>query len=131
MRPNYRLCRVAAAITYGRRSRMGFVMNEWTKQRDLLIEETLAFVQGVAVNTSRIPSVQQAVEAKEPATPVQKPVIAKDLEPKDKIEMERTVIQRRVANFKAHQERFEREREEYFATTMAKARATQWIAPKP
>jgi hypothetical protein len=32
-------------------------MNEWTKQRDLLIEETLAFVQGVAVNTSRIPSV--------------------------------------------------------------------------
>jgi hypothetical protein len=112
-------------------SRMGFEMNEWTKQRDLLIEETLAFVQGVAVNTSRIPSVQQAVEAKEPATPLQKPVIAKDLEPKDKIEMERTVIQRRVANFKAHQERFEREREEYFATTMAKARASQWIAPKP
>jgi hypothetical protein len=96
----------------------------------LLIEETLAFVRGVAVNTSRIPSVQ-AVEAKEPATPVQKPVIAKDLEPKDKLEMERTLIQRRVANFKAHQERFEREREEYFATTMAKARATQWIAPKP
>ena len=105
-------------------SRVGFVMNEWTKQRDLLIEETLAFVQGVAVNTSRIPSVQ-AVEAKEPATPVQKPVIAKDLEPKDKLEIERTFIQRRVANFKAHQERFEREREEYFATTMAKARATQ------
>ena len=46
-------------------SRMGFVMNEWTKQRDLLIEETLAFVQGVAVNTSRIPSVQQAVEPKD------------------------------------------------------------------
>jgi hypothetical protein len=29
---------------------MCFVMNEWTKQRDLLIEETLAFVRGVAVN---------------------------------------------------------------------------------
>jgi len=56
---------------------------------------------------------------------LQKPVIAKDLEPTDKLEMERTVIQRRVANFKAHQERFEREREEYFATTMATARATQ------
>jgi hypothetical protein len=55
-------------------SRMGNVMNEWTKQRDLLIEETLAFVQGVAVNASRIPSEQQAVEAKEPAKPVQKPV---------------------------------------------------------
>ena len=37
-------------------SRMGNVMNEWTKQRDLLIEETLAFVQGVAVNASRISS---------------------------------------------------------------------------
>ena len=107
-------------------------MNEWTKQRDLLIEETLAFVQGVANNASKIPSVQQAVEAKEPATPVQKPAIAKDdLEPTDKLEMERTVIQRRVANFKAHQERFQREREEYFATTLAKALATQWIALKP
>jgi hypothetical protein len=31
-------------------SRMCFVMNVWTKQRDLLIEETLTFVRGVAVN---------------------------------------------------------------------------------
>jgi hypothetical protein len=33
-------------------------------------------------------------------------------------------------NFKAHQERFQREREEYFSTTMAKARADK-SAPKP
>src|ERR1700694_2006859 len=40
--------------------------------------------------------------------------------------MERAAIQRRVMNFKAHQDRFQRERAEYYATTMAKARATQW-----
>jgi hypothetical protein len=35
----------------------------------------------------------------------------------------RTEIQNRVANFRAHQERFHREREEYFSATLAKARA--------
>jgi chorismate mutase len=40
--------------------------------------------------------------------------------------VERAAILRRVANFKANQQRFHREREEYFAGTMAKARANQW-----
>jgi hypothetical protein len=77
--------------------------------------------RGVAADASKRVALQQAVEAKEPATSVQKPVVAKDLAPKDKLKMERTIIQRRVMNFKAHQERFQREREESFATTMAKA----------
>jgi hypothetical protein len=99
-------------------------MNEWMKQRDLLIEETLAFSQRVAADTK-----VAAPEAKEPATSAQKPAVTKDLAPNQKLEMERTVIQRRVMNFKAHQERFQREREEYAATTMAKARATRWKPP--
>jgi hypothetical protein len=61
-------------------------MNEWMKQRDLLIEETLAFVQGVAINPSRIPSLQPEGDAKEPATPVQMPVVAKDPAANEKVE---------------------------------------------
>jgi hypothetical protein len=105
-------------------------MNEWMKQRDLLIEETLAFVQGVAINASRITLLQPEGDAKEPATPVQMPVVAKDPPPNDKVETERALIHNRMMNFKAHQQRFQREREEYFAMTMAKARANQSV-PKP
>jgi hypothetical protein len=33
-------------------------------------------------------------------------------------------IRARIAGFRAHQERFNREREEYFSTTLARLRAT-------
>jgi hypothetical protein len=105
-------------------------MNEWMKQRDLLIEKTLAFVQGVAINASRIPSLQPEGDAKEPATPVQMSVVAKDPAANEKVETERALIHSRLMNFKAHQQRFQREREEYFAMTIAKARANQ-SGPKP
>jgi len=36
------------------------------------------------------------------------------------------VIQRRVADFKANQKKFQKDREEYYTRTMANARATQW-----
>ena len=101
-------------------------MNNWEKQRDLLIEEALAFSQKVAANAKRdVPSAQQAVKATESPVSMKEPVVTK-VAPKD----ERAAIQRRLTNFKAHQERFQREREEYYAMTMAKARATQWNAPK-
>jgi hypothetical protein len=94
-------------------------MNEWMKQRDLLIQETMEFVQKVAANSKIAPLVQQVVEATNP----QQPLDTKDPAPTDKSDMERAAILRRVANFKANQQRFQREREEYFAGTMAKARA--------
>jgi hypothetical protein len=43
-------------------------------------------------------------------------------EPQDNAALEREEIVARVANFKATQERFEREREEYFVTTLENAR---------
>jgi hypothetical protein len=43
-------------------------------------------------------------------------------EPQDRLTREREEIAARVANFKATQEKFEREREEYFATTLENAR---------
>ena len=43
-------------------------------------------------------------------------------EAQDNAALEREEIVARVANFKATQERFEREREEYFVTTLENAR---------
>jgi hypothetical protein len=43
-------------------------------------------------------------------------------EPQDRLAREREEIARRVANFKATQEKFEREREEYFVATLENAR---------
>jgi len=54
----------------------------------------------------------------------QQPLV-KQLTSKERLDMERADIQKRIAIFKANQQRFQREREEYYATTMAKARASQ------
>jgi hypothetical protein len=72
-------------------------MLDWKADLDTLIEETVAFVKSVrvepriphtVVEPSRTPSVNWA-------------------------ETERNEIGRHVANFKAHQQRFKRERENY------------------
>ncbi len=90
-------------------------MQQWMKDRDRLIEETLAIVQGVAtLKPIRIESPTQV----EPPKAVELGQIAK---PKDKL-FEREEIRRRLADFKATQNRFQREREEYYETTMAKVR---------
>jgi chorismate mutase len=44
-------------------------------------------------------------------------------EQKDRLTLEREEIAARVASFKATQEKFEREREEYFVTTLENARS--------
>jgi len=116
---------------------------EWVKERDLLIAQTLAFVQSVNAKKpdkrpdtrfdtkldlkSRIAAAPidatkiDAIKIFEPPesipvarTPVARTIVSGDL---------RTEMQARVANFRAHQERFHREREEYFNTTLAKVRA--------
>jgi chorismate mutase len=43
-------------------------------------------------------------------------------EPQDRLALEREEIAARVASFKATQEKFKREREEYFVTTLENAR---------
>jgi len=44
-------------------------------------------------------------------------------EQQDRLALEREEIAARVAHFKATQEKFEREREEYFVTTLQNARS--------
>jgi hypothetical protein len=53
--PGYRLLRFAAVIIQNSKSSFqGGVMTDWMKQRDLLMEEALAFAQSVAANTQKM-----------------------------------------------------------------------------
>jgi hypothetical protein len=96
-------------------------MNEWTKQRDLLIEKASAFAQSIAANTPKRPviPVQRPGAALGIASSAGRPLTLAEPASSDTPERERSVVQRRLANFKAHQERFEREREDYFQKTLA------------
>ena len=116
---------------------------KWIRERDALIAQTLAFVQSVSgkkddvrqpdtaaaapVLAAEIVSVQAVTVAFESSQtdpppvapppqplPVPPPRLAGDF---------RSEMQTRIANFRKHQERFEREREEYCAATLSKLRA--------
>ena len=114
---------------------------KWIRERDALIAQTLAFVQSVAgkkddfrqpdtaaaapVLATEIVAVRAVTVASEPAqadpppmAPVPQPL------PTARISSDfRSEMQNRIANFRKHQERFEREREEYCAATLTKLRA--------
>jgi hypothetical protein len=110
---------------------------KWMRERDLLIAQTMAFVQSVtgkkpeaeatgatslALPPLALPSLTlPAVETAKPA-----PVVRPDL--RDDFQSE---IKARVANFRAHQERFSREREAYCSATMARVHAVLQESPPP
>ena len=125
---------------------------EWVKERDLLIAQTLAFVQSVndrKVSARRLDARRWA-ESRIEAAPIDatksidaiKPIDAiKIVEPPANIPFSvpaarlsvpaarpsvsgdvRAEIQNRVASFRAHQQRFHRERDEYCSATLAKMR---------
>ena len=115
---------------------------KWMRERDALIAQTLTFVRSVAgrrddagepllrstpeqtqpdaaplepANVETVPA--QAVEAIEPPEDppaVRPPIVSSSV---------RAEFQTRIAGFRAHQERFSRERAEYFSTTLSKLRA--------
>jgi hypothetical protein len=77
-------------------------MKQWMKDRDLLVEETLAFAQRVAAT--------KPVKAETP-TRVEHPkavALEQMAKPKDKL-FEREEIRQRLADFKANQHKFQRE----------------------
>jgi hypothetical protein len=110
---------------------------KWIRERDALIAQTLAFVQSVTGKkddlhppelpvaafglTTEIVTVQAlAVEAEPPpARPSPGPLPVPPPRPTGDF---RSEMQARIANFRKHQERFEREREEYCAATLTKLR---------
>jgi hypothetical protein len=112
---------------------------KWMRERDLLIAQTMAFVQSV---TGKRPDLDKPGVVPDSAKPGTAATPMPDIEalltdakavperPKP-LQVERpdlrsdfqSEIRARVANFRAHQERFHREREEYCSATMAKVRA--------
>lgn len=115
---------------------------KWIRERDALIAQTLAFVQSVTgkkddlhppeppsaafMVTTEIVTVEAvAVEAGLPPAISPPDPQARPLQvPPPRIGGDfRTEMQARIANFRKHQERFEREREEYCAATLTKVRA--------
>ena len=114
---------------------------KWIRERDALIAQTLAFVQSVAgkkddlrqadtaaaapILAAEIGAVQAKTAALELA-PADPPPIAPVPQPLPPARMGsdfRSEMQARIANFRKHQERFEREREEYCAATLTRLRA--------
>ena len=94
-----------------------------------LIAEALSMVKGVSpaepIRDAVGPqSLQQPTRppGEGPATPWQG-AIAEELTAKERLAMQRADMRERVEMFKATQDRFKREREEYYAATMAKVRA--------
>ena len=135
---------------------------KWMRERDLLIAQTMAFVQSVTGKTPEtgktvtasvaLPSVEtsetirpaaalpvieallantppaaqapkdvpRAVSAEEMPREIARPAPLARIDLREDFQSE---IKARVANFRAHQERFNREREAYCSATMAKVQA--------
>jgi hypothetical protein len=103
-------------------------MKLWMRERDQLIEQTLAFVQGVAAAKPARAAAAGPAQG-EPAKPAAQARPAEPSEPERLVGLapmpsERAEIERRVANFKAQQQKFQRAREADYDAIFSKARAT-------
>ena len=118
----------------------------WKRDRNSLIAQTMAFVQSVTGRREELrPDLKQVlppvevdvraelataleiVDAAEPppmTAPVSQPrqVVLSDIQKE---------IRDRVASFRAHQQRFNKEREEYFSATITKLKASMKDLPPP
>jgi hypothetical protein len=121
----------------------------WKKERDALIAQTMAFVQSVSgkreemshlvggfapAPAAELPALPELDVSFRPAPkPVAsiEPVRIADVPPAAAAPTPRPIapsdmaseIRARVASFRAHQERFNREREQYFSATLERLRA--------
>jgi hypothetical protein len=132
---------------------------KWMKERDLLIAQTMAFVQSVtgkkpdadqfAANPAAFanPTAAASIDAPKPAAAtmpdieamlaetiaIELPRPIQSARPEPRVDFQ-SEIRARVANFRAHQERFNREREAYCSATMAKVHAAlrdDAVPPRP
>lgn len=100
----------------------------WKQERDLLMAQTMAFVQSVTGKTPDAPArLSASLPSALPAQPgtVERPadVLPARLTPLKHSDL-RDEIRRRVEAFRARQQVFDRARDEYCNAMMAKARAT-------
>ena len=117
---------------------------KWMRERDLLIAQTMAFVQSVTgkkpdaeifartepVTPTRLPDVE-AMLAETVAVP-EPPKMAARVRPATRSEYQ-SEIQARVEKVRAHQAKFNRDRDAYCSATMAKVHATldKYPVPRP
>jgi hypothetical protein len=107
----------------------------WKTERDLLIEQTMAFVQLVAGKTA---AADRKFETRlPPASPNQPSTVERPADILPAVRLTpirhndlRDEIGRKVAAFRARQQVFHRARDEYCNAMMAKARATSEQAVK-
>ena len=131
----------ASRLWWNSSNRVGIM--KWIRERDALIAQTLAFVQSVTgkkedfrqpdtavitpVLAAEIVSVRAVTVAFEQAEAEPPPAVLPPQPlpaPSPRIGSDvRSEMQARIASFRKHQERFEREREEYCAATLTKLRA--------
>ena len=121
---------------------------KWMRERDLLIAQTMAFVQSV---TGKKPDGDKPCAVRRQPSPIRflpcharhrgdarrrrSPIPSR----RSRSHIARTPqrseyqneIQARVANFRAHQQRFLREREDYCTSTMAKVQKALKDLPPP
>jgi hypothetical protein len=126
---------------------------KWMRERDSLIAQTMAFVQTVTgkkedaaprvridaaksdFEIASLDAIRNALDIIEPPREVLKDTLQtappKSVQPAKSVPPTRPIapsemqneIRSRIANFRAHQERFNRERAEYFNATLTRLRA--------
>lgn len=96
-------------------------MQLWMRERDQLIEQTRAFVEGIAAAR---PAVAIAAPVREPAKPAElpRPIELPAMPALAPPASERAEIERRVAKFKAQQQKFQRAREADYHAIFSKTR---------
>ena len=105
---------------------------KWTTERDLLIAQTMAFVQSVTgKNPEAVPQVELSSSMdrfEQLESPVEVAVTSR------KASLARSAIREeiegRVAAFRAHQQRFDRERDRHFNSVLTEIRAAITDPPK-
>jgi|ERR1700677_3651351 hypothetical protein len=123
---------------------------KWIKERDLLIAQTMAFVQSVAgkkataearevarevrIEPTRVESAQRdeiaQVERLSETVPMKIEAVQITRPSPVRVSDVRQEIRGRVAAFRAHQELFHRERDEYYNSVVTRLRASTDHAPK-
>ena len=109
-------------------------MSNWKTELDAFVRETKAFVEAVRsqrpISTEAVAPIQLPLgvpeQFQQPAPTVSEHahVVSDETAEQPRLEpmkwggSEREEIRRRVANFKAHQQRFTKEREDYAASTL-------------
>lgn len=112
---------------------------KWARERDLLIAQTMIFVQSIAgrkpedqtraVTRIELAPIDQIENAERPVEIIHKVVSLPRPQPAPRGLREE--IQGRVAAFRAHQQLFDRERDAYFNTVLTGVRASLGNRPKP